>query len=264
MSNTPGRSIWNGSIAFGMVVVPVKLYTATDDHSIAFRQVHREDGGRIQMRRVCSIDGTEIPFADVAKGYELPDGQVLVLTDDDMAELPLPTAKTIEVLRFISPDIDPVMYSKSYYVLPNGPGSDTAYALLCAAMQRNGTVALVKVALRQRESLGLLAERDGALSLLLLLWPDEVREPPKPEPAANLSPALVDQAAALVDAMAGDFVPDEYTDRYAEALNDLVAAKIGGAAPVAPARPDAGVPVDLADALKASVAAAKGKRGKKS
>jgi len=266
MGNAPGRSIWNGSISFGLVVVPVKLYTATDTHDVAFRQVHREDGGRVQFRRFCSADGQEVAFSDIAKGYEAPDGTITMLTDTDMAELPLATAKTIEVQQFVNPaKIDPMLRgSKSYYMLPGNPAGNGAYALMVEALRRSGLSGIAKVALRQREALALVREMDGTLVLDLLLWPDEVREAPKPDAVPALSEALIGQAQALINALTSDFQPLDYTDHYAEAVTALVAAKTGGVPTVAPATPAAGgPPADLADMLKASVDAAKARRAPK-
>ena len=124
------RSMWKGSISFGLVTIPVKLYTATEQKDITFRQVHREDGGRIRFRRVCSLDGEEVPYEDVAKGFELPSGEIVVLTDDDMADLPLPTLRSIEVLYFApETDIDPILLARSYFVEPENSGA-RAYVLL--------------------------------------------------------------------------------------------------------------------------------------
>src|SRR6266536_3145829 len=187
------RSMWKGAISFGLIMIPVKLYTATETQDIAFRQVHREDGGRIRFRRVCSIDGTEVPYEDVAKGFELPTGEMVVLTEDDMADLPLPTTRSIEVLHFAAEDqIDPILFSRSYFVEPEKAGM-RAYVLLRDALERSGKVAVVQVALRQRESLAALRTRDGVLVLETLLWPDEVREP------TSLADALKASSAAARD-----------------------------------------------------------------
>jgi DNA end-binding protein Ku len=159
------RSMWKGAISFGLVTIPVKLYTATEQKDITFRQVHREDGGRIRFRRVCSVDGEEVPYEDIAKGYELPSGEIVVLTEDDLADLPLPTLRSIEVLYFTpEADIDPILASRSYFVEPENSGA-RAYVLLRDAMERAGKVAVVQVALRQREALAALRSRDGVLVL---------------------------------------------------------------------------------------------------
>lgn len=259
MANTPGRSIWNGSISFGMVVIPIKLYTATDSHDVSFRQVHREDGGRIQFRRFCSSCGEEVPYSDIAKGFEAPSGDITILTDDDMANLPLATSKAMEVTQFVdAAKIDPMLFDKNYYALPGNPAGANAYALLVSAMRQRNVAGLVKVALRQRESLGLVTERDGGLVLTLLRWPDEVRDNPYTnEGAAPVDGAVVTQAVSLIDVMTGPFIASEHTDAYAGAVNELVASKTAGTLLEPAAKRSEPAPADLGDMLRASVAAAK-------
>jgi len=255
------RSMWKGSISFGLVTIPVKLYTATEQKDITFRQVHREDGGRIRFRRVCSLDGEEVPYEDIAKGFELPIGEIVVLTDDDMADLPLPTLRSIEVLYFApETDIDPILLSRSYFVEPENSGA-RAYVLLRDAMERSGKVAVVQVALRQRESLAALRSRDGVLVLETLLWPDEVRVPDFGflEQDINIRTQELKMAASLIDSMSQDFDPEAHHDGYREALTELVEAKVEGRDVIQPQDGKAAddEPASLADALKASIAAAK-------
>jgi DNA end-binding protein Ku len=255
------RSMWKGAISFGLVTIPVKLYTATEQKDITFRQVHREDGGRIRFRRVCSLDGEEVPYEDIAKGYELPSGEIVVLTEDDLADLPLPTLRSIEVLYFTpEADIDPILASKSYFVEPENSGT-RAYVLLRDAMERAGKVAVVQVALRQREALAALRSRDGVLVLETLLWPDEVRVPDFGflEQDINVRTQELKMAASLIESMSQDFDPEEHHDGYREALAELVEAKVEGRDVIQPqgGKQDDDEPVSLADALKASIAAAK-------
>jgi DNA end-binding protein Ku len=253
------RSMWKGAISFGLVMIPIKLYAATEQKDIAFRQVHREDGGRIRFRRVCSIDGEEVPYEDVAKGYELPTGEMVVLTDEDMAELPLPTTRSIEVLHFMPAEqLDPILLNRSYFVEPETAGA-RAYVLLRDSLERSGKVALALVALRQRESLATLRTRDGLLVLETLLWPDEVRIPAFGflEDDIEVRSQELQMAASLIESMTVDFDPDEYHDGYREALQELVNAKVEGRELVQPETPAAEAgPTSLADALKASLAAA--------
>jgi DNA end-binding protein Ku len=255
------RSMWKGAISFGLVMIPVKLYAATEQKDIAFRQVHRVDGGRIRFRRVCSIDGEEVPYEDVAKGYELPDGEMVVLTDEDLAELPLPTTRSIEVLHFLPEEqLDPILLNRGYFVEPESTGA-RAYVLLRDSLERSGKVALAQVALRQRESLATLRSRDGVLVLETLLWPDEVRVPDFAflDDDIEVRSQELQMAASLIDSMTVDFNPDEYHDSYREALQELVDAKIEGREVVQPEGPSQPAEVtSLADALKASLAAAKG------
>jgi DNA end-binding protein Ku len=255
------RSMWKGAISFGLVMIPVKLYAATEQKDIAFRQVHREDGGRIRFRRVCSLDGAEVPYEDVAKGFELPGGEMVVLTDDDMADLPLTSSKSIEVMHFAPADqLDPILFNRSYYVEPEAAGV-RAYALLRDALERSGRVAIAQVALRQRESLATLRTRDGVLVLETLLWPDEVRGADFGflDEDVEVRTQELRMATSLIDSMTVDFDPSEYHDRYREALQELVEAKTEGRDVVQPGE-QAPEPAStsLADALRASLAAARG------
>lgn len=258
------RSMWKGAVSFGLVMIPVKLYTATEQKDIAFRQVHREDGGRIRFRRFCTIDEQEVPYEDIAKGYELPDGQMIVLTEEDMAELPLPTTKSIEVVQFCpSEQLDPILFNRSYYMEPEAAGV-RAYCLLRDALEESGKIAIAQVALRQRESLAVLRARDGVLVLETLLWPDEIRETAFPflNDNVDVRPQELRMASSLIESMTVDFDPDEFHDHYREALQELVAAKTEGREIMQPevGELDTGEPTSLADALRASLAAAKGGR----
>jgi DNA end-binding protein Ku len=256
------HSMWKGAVSFGLVMIPVKLYAATEQKDIAFRQVHREDGGRIRFRRFCSIEDVEVPYEDVAKGYELPDGEIVILTEDDMAELPLPTTKSIEVVQFTPADqLDPILFNRSYFVEPEAAGT-RAYCLLRDALENSGKVAIAQVALRQRESLAILRVRDGVLVLETLLWPDEVRVPAFGflEDEIEVRPQELRMASSLIESMTVDFEPDEYHDSYREALQELVAAKVEGRDVVQPEAEElpSGETSSLADALRASLAAARG------
>jgi DNA end-binding protein Ku len=257
------RAMWRGEISFGLVMIPVRLYSATEQRDVTFRQVHRTDGGRIRFRRICSIDGEEVPYADVAKGYELPNGEMVVLTDEDMAELPLPTAHGIEVLQF-SPNeqVDSIMWERSYYTEPE-PNGVRAYALLRDALDRSGMVAVAKVALRQRESLAALRVRDGVIVLVTLMWPDEIRIPDFEflEEDVEVRSQELKMAASLIDSMTVDFDPSQYTDHYREAVEELVEAKVEGHEVAAPAPREEKPVTSLADALRASLAAAGGGDG---
>jgi DNA end-binding protein Ku len=258
------RSMWKGAVSFGLVMIPVKLYTATEQKDIAFRQVHREDGGRIRFKRFCSIDDTEVPYEDIAKGYELPDGEMVVLTEEDMSELPLPTTRNIEVVQFCPADqLDPILFNKSYYVEPEAAGT-RAYSLLRDALEESGKIAIAQVALRQRESLAILRVREGVLVLETLLWPDEVRAPDFGflNDDIEVRPQELRMAESLIDSMTVDFDPEEYHDSYREAVLELVAAKTEGREVLQPEAPqaDTGGGSSLADALRASLAAAKGGR----
>lgn len=254
------RSMWKGAISFGLVMIPVKLYAATEQRDVSFRQVHRADGGRIKFRRVCSVCGEEVPFADVAKGYELPDGEMVVLTDDDLAELPLPSAHSIEVVNFTPAEqLDSILCARAYYTEPE-PAGLRAYALLRDALERSGRVAIARVALRQRESLAALRTREGVMVLETLLWPDEIRIPDFEflEQDIEVRSQELKMAASLIDSMTVDFDPSQYRDGYRDALEELVAAKMQGHEVIRPhPRAEDGGGGSLADALRASLAATK-------
>jgi DNA end-binding protein Ku len=257
------RSIWKGAISFGLVTIPVKLYSATEQKDVTFHQVHREDAGRIKYKRVCSVDGEEVPYSEIAKGYELPGGEVVVLTDEDFADLPLNSSRRIDVLQFTPADqLDPILFNKSYYLEPESTGVKP-YVLLRDALERTGQVAIVKVALRQRESLAALRIRDGVFVLETMLWPDEVRDPgfAFQEEEVEVRPQELQMAESLIDTMAGEFDPSEYHDAYREALQQVIEAKVEGKELVRPeAGEQAGPAVDLMAALRASVDAAKRER----
>jgi DNA end-binding protein Ku len=261
------RSIWTGAISFGLVVIPVKLYAATEQRDITFRQVHRKDGARIQFRRVCTLDGEEVPYSDIAKGYELPTGDMVVLTDEDLADLPLVTAHRIEVLHFApSAQVEPILAAKSYYTEPEPTGA-RAYVLFRDALEKSGKVAVAKVALRQRETLAALRVREGVITLETLLWPDEVRKPDFAflDEDIEVRSQELKMAASLIETMTEDFDPDQFHDTYRETLEAVVQAKVEGNDVVRPAGIEAAEPpkqpADLADILRASVAALKDQRG---
>jgi len=252
--------MWKGGISFGLVMIPVRLYAATEQKDIAFRQVHRADGGRIRFRRFCSIDGEEVPYEDVVKGYELPTGEMVILDDEDLADLPLPTTKSIEVLHFAPAEqLDPILFNRSYFVEPEAAGT-RAYVLLRDALEQSGRIAIAQVALRQREALATLRSRDGVLVLETLLWPDEVRDASFPflDQDIEVRPQELTMASSLIDSMTSDFDPAAHHDGYREALIEVVEAKIQGRELTQPAAVEiaAGPSTSLADALRASLAAA--------
>jgi DNA end-binding protein Ku len=256
------RSIWRGAVSFGLVSIGVKLYTATEDKDIRFHQVHATDGGRVKYKRVCSIDGEEVEYSDIAKGYELPDGQVVILTDEDFDELPLSTRREIEVLEFVDQDeIDPIMFEKTYYLEPDGPAA-RPYVLLRDALENAGQVAITKIAIRQRESLAALRVRDGVLVLHTMRWPDEIRRPDFAflDEDISVRPQELKMAEALISSMTGEFDPDEFSDDYREAMTALLEAKqSGGEVQQVPEVPDSGAAVvDLMSALRRSVERARG------
>jgi len=259
------RAIWRGAVSFGLVSIPVKLYTATEERDVSFHQVHRQDGGRIRYKRVCQLDGEEVPYSDIAKGFELPSGEMVVITDEDLAELPLASSRMVDVLSFVPLEqVDPIYFAKSYYLEPDKTATKP-YVLLRDALARADSVALVKVAIRTRETLATLRVRDGVLVLETMVWPDEVREPDFGflDEDVQIRPQELAMAESLIESMSGDFDPTQYHDEYREALQKVIEAKVEGREVVEQPveQEETGSVVDLMAALRASVAAAKKGRG---
>jgi DNA end-binding protein Ku len=261
------RAIWKGAVSFGLVNVPVKLYSATENHDVQFRQVHREDGGRIRYQRVCSIDGEKVSYDDIAKGYETEDGQMVVLTDEDLSELPVNSSREIAVEKFVPVDqIDPMLLDKSYYLEPDKAAAKP-YALLREALKEADRMAVVTVSLRTRTTIAVLRVRDDVIVLQTMLWPDEIREPDfagldGTDNAAK--PQELKMARMLVDSLAGDSEPDEFEDEYEAAVEAVVKAKLEGGEVKAPPQAEdegGGEVVDLLAALQRSVDRAKAARG---
>ncbi|MFD4178492.1 non-homologous end joining protein Ku [Streptomyces anulatus] len=258
------RSIWNGAISFGLVSIPIKLVNATENHSISFRQIHLADGGRIRYRKVCELDEEEVSGGEIGKAYEDADGTMIPITDEDLAQLPLPTAKTIEIVAFVPADrIDPLQMDAAYYLSANGVPAAKPYTLLREALKRSNRVAVAKYALRGRERLGMLRVVDDVIAMHGLLWPDEIRAPQDAAPDGDITvrDAELDLADALMDTL-GEVDMDSLHDDYREAVEELVAAKAAGEI-VLPAEPDDtgdGKVIDLIAALENSVRAARKSR----
>ncbi|MGN8245608.1 Ku protein [Cellulomonas soli] len=255
------RAIWKGAVAFGLVNVPVRLYAATGEHEVALHQVHRADGGRIRYRRTCSVCGETIDTLDIAKGYETGTGELVVLTDEDLAELPLASGHEIEVLEFVPSDqVDPILLQRTYYLEPDKT-SAKPYALLRGALEATDRMAVVKVALRQRESMAVLRVRGKVIVLQTLLWPDELRAADFPvlDAQVQVRPQELTMASSLVESLAADFDPSQYTDSYEAAMVALIESKVSaGHTQAVPAAEGAepgtgGEVVDLLAALQRSV-----------
>ena len=262
------RAMWKGAVSFGLVNVPVRMYTATSSHDVSFHQVHRADGGRIRYKRTCDACGEEVGYDEIAKGYEAPDGQLVILTDEDLADLPVTASREIEVERFVPAEqIDPMLLEKCYYLEPDTTGLKP-YALLREALRAADKMALVHVAIRQRSTMAVLRVRDDVIVLQTMLWPDEIRRPDFDTlgDAGELRPQELAMASSLVDSMTGDYTADEFADDYRDAVQTLIAGRLeGGAARPAPAAAAAstgnGQVVDLLAALQRSVEAAQGRGG---
>ncbi|MEU2063792.1 Ku protein [Streptomyces sp. NPDC013455] len=258
------RSIWNGAISFGLVSIPIKLVNATESHSIAFRQIHTEDNGRIRYRKVCELEEREVTQSEIGKAYEDADGTMIPITDEDLSHLPIPTARTIEIVAFVPADrIDPLQMGAAYYLAAGGAPAAKPYTLLREALKRSNKVAIAKYALRGRERLGMLRVVGEAIAMHGLLWPDEVRAPEgvAPDTAVTIRDKELDLADALMDTL-GEVDLEDLHDEYREALEEVIAAKASGEAPPeAPAPAAGGKVLDLMAALENSVRAARESRG---
>jgi DNA end-binding protein Ku len=262
------RAMWSGAVSFGLVSVPIKLYSATTNHDIRFHQVHATDGGRIKYKRTCSIDGEQVDYADIVKGYETEDGELITLNEEDLDSLPSASGHEIDVIEFVPGDqIDPLLFDKSYYLEPEAKAAKP-YALLREALVQTDRMAIVRVALRQRETLALLRVRDKAIVLQTMLWPDEVREPEFDilDADIELRPQELTMAASLVESLGADFDPTDFHDEYRDAVVELIEQKrtTGDTRPAPAAEkrdegPDS--MTDLLSALQASVDAARAGAG---
>ena len=264
----PMRAMWSGAVSFGLVSVPVKLYSATTNHDVRFHQVHAADGGRIKYKRVCTVDGDEVEYADIVKGYETDDGELITLTDEDLDSLPMAAGHEIDVIEFVPSDqIDPMLFEKSYYLEPEAKAAKP-YALLREALVQTDRMAVVRFALRQRESIAVLRVRDKVIVLQTMLWPDEIREPDFDilDADVQLRPQEQTMAASLVESLGADFDPSQFHDEYRDAVEEMIERKRttgeSRPTPVATAPADEGDSMtDLLSALQASVDAARAKAG---
>jgi DNA end-binding protein Ku len=256
--------MWSGAVSFGLVSVPIKVYSATTNHDIRFHQVHATDGGRIKYKRTCSIDGEEVDYADIVKGFETDDGELITLDEEDLDSLPSASGHEIDVIEFVPADqIDPLLFDKSYYLEPEAKAAKP-YALLREALVQTDRMAVVRVALRQRETLALLRVRDKVIVLQTMLWPDEVREPEFDilDAEVDLRPQELTMAASLVESLGAEFDTSQFHDEYRDAMVELIERKRttgeSRPAPVAEKRTDESDSMtDLLSALQASVEAAR-------
>ena len=261
--------MWKGVISFGMVSIPVRLYVATDSHSVSFRQLCSEHMSPIRYKRWCQAGDHEVPFSEIVKGYEVSSDSYVVIEDSDLDNLPLPTTHAVEISEFVPEgDIEGGLYFKSaYYMEPEETGRK-AYHLLREALADTGMVAIAKVAFRDREHLTALQSADGLLLMNTLHWPDEIRSTEGLKGLngdVKISPKELQMAKSLVQSLAEDtFDPSRYQDQYHEALMQVVNAKVEGQQVVTAPEVDAEPRVmDLMEALKASVEAAKKQRSER-
>nr|WP_313776939.1 Ku protein [Mycobacterium sp.] len=228
------RSIWKGSVSFGLVNVPVKVYSATEDHDIKFHQVHAKDNGRIRYKRTCEVCGEVVEYRDISRAYDSDDGQTVIITDEDIATLPEERSREIEVVEFVPADqLDPMMYDKSYFLEPDSK-STKSYVLLAKTLAETDRVAIVHFALRNKTQLAALRVKDfskrDVMVIHTLLWPDEIRDPdfPSLDKEVDIKPAELKMAGQVVESMTDDFEPDQFRDDYQEQLHELVQAKLEG------------------------------------
>jgi DNA end-binding protein Ku len=250
--------MWKGPISFGLVTIPVAVYPATEEKTLRFNQLHAADGGRIRMKRTCSIDGEEVDYDQIVKGYEYEKDRYVVLTDEDFDSVPVESSRSIDIQQFVDLDeIDPMMFKKSYYLVPEETGAK-AYALLREAMSQDGRVGIAKVSFRDKEHLAALRFKDDAFVLETMFWPDEIRPVEMDvDVDVEVREQELEMARQLIENLTSDWDPEAYTDEYREALLRIVEAKISGEEiEIAAPEPSAKV-VDLMEALKASVDAAK-------
>ncbi|WP_455905206.1 non-homologous end joining protein Ku [Microbacterium sp.] len=267
------RTIWKGALTFGLVNVPVKVYSATEDHDVPLHQVHEKDGGRIRYQRTCEVCGETVAYADIDRAY-VDEGQTVVLTKDDLAALPAEKSREIEVVEFVPSDqVDLLTLDKPYYLEPDSK-SPKAYVLLRRTLEQTDRTAIVRFTLRQKTRLAALRVRGKVLVLQTLLWADEVREAAFPalDEDVRISKKELELSASLVDSYSADFDPESFVDEYQKELRTLIDAKIeaGDTFDVSETFGEAeddsksGEVIDLMEALRASVARTKAARSESS
>ena len=259
------RAMWKGAISFGLVSVPVGLYSATEEKSLHFNQLHDEDFGRIKYQRVCSKCGEMVDFEHIVKGYEYEKDKYVVLTDEDFDAVPVESSKAIDIVQFVDlADIDPIYFQKSYYLVPEETGLK-AYTLLRRAMEEDGRVAIAKVAFREKEHLAALRFKDNVFVLETMFWPDEIRAADFEilDKKVQIRDQEVQMAKSLIDNLTEAFKPDAFKDEYRDALLDIVEKKVSGEEIEVVPEPEPTKVVDLMEALKASVEQTKKKAAPK-
>ncbi|GAA2295169.1 Ku protein [Streptomyces kunmingensis] len=262
------RPVWTGAVSFGLVTIPIRVMSATEDHSIRFHQYHLDDMGRVRSRKVCELEDREVTQDEIGKGYEIAPGQVVAVSDEELREIPLPTAKAIEIVAFVPYEsIDPIQIGEGYYLESGGQAATKPYVLLRKALERNAKAAVAKFAWHGRERLGLLRVKEDVIALHALKWPDEIRSPAELAPAeVDITGEEVDEALLLIDSMTREEPLEEAewaADRYTAALEEVIHAKADGKKPPAaePQEAPSGRVLDLMAALEQSVQQAKKSRG---
>jgi DNA end-binding protein Ku len=258
------RSIWNGAITFGLISIPVRLYSAVEEKGLKFHQLHGPDNGRIKYKRVCSVDNEEVPYDEIVKGYEYEKDRYVVFTDDELERLPTDSVRAVDVVSFVPlEEIDPIYFQRSYYLAPE-PTGVKAYRLLAQALTESGRVGIAKITLREKEHLATLRLRGDVFVLETMYWPDEIREPEFDEVhrKAEVRPQELAMAKSLIDNLTDHFEPTQFVDSYRQRLEEAAEAKVAGQEVAVPASPGQPTQIlDLMEALKASVEATKAKKG---
>ncbi|HEY1332443.1 MAG TPA: Ku protein [Actinomycetota bacterium] len=257
------RTMWKGAITFGLVSIPVRVFPATEEKTLHFNQLHDKDMGRIKYQRVCAVDGEEVPYEHIVKGYEYEKDKYVVMTDEDFDAVPVESSRSIDIVQFVDlEDIDPVYYKKAYYLVPEEMGIK-AYTLLRDALAETGRVGIAKVSFRDKEHLATLRFRDDVFMLETMYWPDEIRASDSDElekaDKVKPRPQELQMARSLIDNLSGEFDPAAYTDQYREALLGIVEKKVAGEEIEVLPEAEPTKVVDLMEALKASVEATKQK-----
>jgi DNA end-binding protein Ku len=257
------RTMWKGAISFGLVSIPIKMYPSTEEKSLKFNQLHDADGGRIRYKRVCSIDGEEVPFEHIVKGYEIEKDRYVLLEDEDFDAVPVESSRAIDIQQFVDLDeIDPIYFQKTYYLVPEETGIK-AYRLLQEAMSENGKVGIAKVSFRDKEHLSALRFKEDVMVLETMYWPDEIRpaEFDELEKDVKIRPQEVQMAQTLIENLSDEWDPTAFRDEYREALLEIVEKKAAGEEITVVEEAEPAKVVDLMEALKASVEAAKKDKG---
>jgi len=249
------KTMWKGAISFGLVSIPVRVFTATEEKTLRFNQLHDKDHGRIRYKRTCSKDGDEVAFENIVSGYEYEKDRYVVLTDEDLDAIPVESGRTIDIAQFVDADeIDPLLFKKSYYLAPEETGLK-AYALLREALGDDGRVGIAKVSFRDKEHLATIRVHDKILVLETMYWPDEIREPAFDEldKEVKLRPQEIQMAKSLVENLTDEWTPEEFKDEYREALLEIVEKKVAGEEIEVIEAPEPTKVLDLMEALKESV-----------
>jgi DNA end-binding protein Ku len=258
------RAIWKGAINFGLVTIPVGLYTATDNKTPKFKQLRKTDHSPIKYKRVAEVDGSEVVWDDIVKGYEFEKDRYVVFTDEELSAANPDGNKLVDVVQFVDEsEIDPMMYKSSYFLAPEKTGVK-AYRILQEALAEKGRVGIAKVSIREKQQLATIRAKDGVIIMETMFWPDELRsaEFEELESQVEIRSEEVDMAAMIIDNLTRPFDPEDYQDRTRQTVEDLAAKKVAGEEIVAPSSPEPTKVVDLLEALKASVEATREKQAK--